>query len=115
LKSPFDLSPESVSRDYLFLQVRKTNNNYWGIQSIKFNNNGTKLFVLDSGKSIYDGSDISTTDGTNGAVYQYNLSTPFDISSVLSPGLNDNIFKMLVNNLLNLTDLLLIMMELRCL
>ena len=73
LSVPFDVSTASVSSDdYINVGGSWTTDN----EAIRFNNDGTKLFVL------YD----STTQNHRSNMHQYTLSTPYDITSTVTEG-----------------------------
>ena len=73
LSVPFDVSTASVSSDdYINVGGSWTTDN----EAIRFNNDGTKLFVL------YD----ATTQNHRSTIYQYTLSTPYDITSTVTEG-----------------------------
>ena len=73
LSVPFDVSTASVSSDdYINVGGSWTTDN----EAIRFNNDGTKLFVL------YD----ATIKSHRSTIYQYTLSTPYDITSTVTEG-----------------------------
>ena len=73
LSVPFDVSTASVSSDdYINVGGSWTTDN----EAIRFNNDGTKLFVL------YD----ATTQNHRSNMHQYTLSTPYDITSTVTEG-----------------------------
>jgi VCBS repeat-containing protein len=71
LSTPFDVSTASVSSDD-YITVGGSNHEY--NEAMRFNNDGTKLFVL-----------YEADYGTD-YIYQYTLSTPYDITSTVTAG-----------------------------
>jgi VCBS repeat-containing protein len=73
LSIPFDVSTASVSSDdHITVGGSYTTDN----EAMRFNNDGTKLFVL------FD----SPNQNTSSYMYQYTLSTPYDITSTVTAG-----------------------------
>ena len=73
LSTPFDVSTATTSvNDHITVGGTFTTDN----EAIRFNNDGTKLFVL------YD----ATNQNQRSRMYQYTLSNPYDITSPISPG-----------------------------
>ena len=72
LSIPFDVSTASVSSDDHITVGGSTENN----EAIRFNNDGTKLFVLND----------ATSGGQSSRMYQYTLSTAYDITSTVTAG-----------------------------
>ena len=72
LSVPFDVSTASVSSDDHITVGGSTENN----EAIRFNNDGTKLFVLND----------ATSGGQSSRMYQYTLSTAYDITSTVTAG-----------------------------
>ena len=73
LSVPFDVSTATTSvNDYINVGGSFTTDN----EAIRFNNDGTKLFVL------YD----ATIQNHRSTIYQYTLSTPYDITSTVTEG-----------------------------
>jgi VCBS repeat-containing protein len=73
LSIPFDVSTASVSSDdHITVGGSWTTDN----EAMRFNNDGTKLFVL------FD----SPNQNTSSYMYQYTLSTPYDITSTVTAG-----------------------------
>jgi VCBS repeat-containing protein len=73
LSIPFDVSTASVSSDdHITIGDSYTTDN----EAMRFNNDGTKLFVL------FD----SPNQNTSSYMYQYTLSTPYDITSTVTAG-----------------------------
>ena len=72
LSTPFDVSTATTSvNDYVNVGGYMENN-----EAIRFNNNGTKLFVL------FD----SANQNKSSRMYQYTLSIPYDITSTVTEG-----------------------------
>jgi len=72
LSTPFDVSTATTSvNDYVNVGGYMENN-----EAIRFNNNGTKLFVL------FD----SANQSHSSKMHQYTLSTPYDITSTVTEG-----------------------------
>ena len=73
LSVPFDVSTATTSvNDYIDVGGSFTTDN----EAIRFNNDGTKLFVL------YD----ATNQNHRSTIYQYTLSNPYDITSTVTEG-----------------------------